>query len=107
MLPSVWQTPCRLVFETGQKSPPRCRWTDACRPQACLVHLSGPWALQIVSCMESSADPLAAARPVSVDTHTHTEAPPAVHTALTSPSCCPSVSSCSLPPSPGPPSTPV
>uniref|UniRef100_H3CXW0 Gamma-interferon-inducible lysosomal thiol reductase n=1 Tax=Tetraodon nigroviridis TaxID=99883 RepID=H3CXW0_TETNG len=31
--------------------------------QACLVHLSGPWALQIVSCMESSADPLAAARP--------------------------------------------
>lgn len=72
--------------------------------QACIVHLTGPSSLQTIYCMESAADPLAAARPVSVR---NTRQEPVGSKILTSLSCCLSVSSCTLPPSPGPPLIPV
>lgn len=72
--------------------------------QACIVHLTGPSSLQTIYCMESAADPLTAARPVSVCS---TRQEPVGSKILMSLSCCLSVFSCTLPPSPGPPLIPV
>lgn len=110
---SEWRAGVRGKLDRGYRHflfrSNRCEKHDLCRLivpvlQACIVHLTGPSALQIIYCIESAADPLTAARPVNIYTK---EEPVHSKLPLTSLSRCLSVSRCTPPPSPGPPWNPV